>query len=70
MAESEKNKKAENKNSVIEFVEGWDMIQTLGEGAFGEYATYQTIIHIENIIFINLVYITIQSEAFGKCHYW
>ena len=33
----EKNKKAEsNKNSVIEFVEGWDMIQTLGEGAFGE----------------------------------
>ena len=33
----EKNKKYEGKNSVIEFVEGWDMIQTLGEGAFGEY---------------------------------
>ena len=32
----EKNKKYEGKNSVIEFVEGWDMIQTLGEGAFGE----------------------------------
>lgn len=32
----EKSKKYEGKNSVIEFVEGWDMIQTLGEGAFGE----------------------------------
>ena len=32
----DKSKKYEGKNSVIEFVEGWDMIQTLGEGAFGE----------------------------------
>jgi hypothetical protein len=32
----EKGSKCENKNSVIEFVEGWDMVQTLGEGAFGE----------------------------------
>jgi len=32
----DKNKKFEGKNNVIEFVEGWDMIQTLGEGAFGE----------------------------------
>ena len=36
MADSEKSKKSESKSSVIEFVEGWDMIQTLGEGAFGE----------------------------------
>ena len=27
----DKSKKYEGKNSVIEFVEGWDMIQTLGE---------------------------------------
>ena len=36
MEMEDKPKKYEGKNSVIEFVEGWDMIQTLGEGAFGE----------------------------------
>jgi len=52
MAESEKNKKADNKNNVIEFVEGWDMIQTLGEGAFGEYVIPNI---KQNFIFLTFV---------------